>query len=121
MNIINGLLPKKIGKRGDRPVGKDHIEIQGAALSDAVQCVQQIDETLKTALVKGEALNDAMLGNVAWSGKNKKALLAFMDILLQYQRQMTTIAAKHTDSLNALQKHISSFSQTDEVSKIKGL
>jgi hypothetical protein len=102
-------------------MGKSHIEIKGAELGDAIQCVQKIDEALKDALVKGESLNDDLLGNAAWSGKNKKAFLAFMDIVLQYQRKMTTMTSNHADALQSLQKHISTFSQTDEVSKIKGL
>lgn len=101
--------------------GKSHIEIKGGELVDAIQCMQQIEEALKSALAKGEALNDDILGNSDWSGKNKKAFLAFMDIVLQYQRQMTKITTKHADSLKSLQTHISTFSQTDEVSKIKGV
>lgn len=102
-------------------MGKSHIEIKGVELGDAIQCVQKIDEALKDALAKGGSLNDDVLGNAAWSGKNKKAFLAFMDIVLQYQRKMTTITSKHADALKSLQKHISTFAQTDEVSKIKGL
>ncbi|MCO7127669.1 WXG100 family type VII secretion target [Sporolactobacillus shoreicorticis] len=102
-------------------MGKSHIEINGNELGEAIQCVQKIDEALKNALAKGKSLNDDLLGNAAWSGKNKKAFLAYMDIVLQYQRKMTTMTSKHTDTLKSLQKQIATFSQTDEVSKIKGL
>ncbi|WP_028983165.1 hypothetical protein [Sporolactobacillus terrae] len=83
--------------------------------------MQKIDEALIDALAEGGSLNDDLLGNAAWSGKNKKTFLAFMDVVLQYQRKMTTLTSKHVDTLKSLQKHSSTFSQTDEVSKIKGL
>ncbi|TGA99996.1 hypothetical protein E4665_03340 [Sporolactobacillus shoreae] len=100
---------------------KSHVEIRGAELNQAIQCMHQIDDALKTALSKGGALKSDIEVQGDWSGKNKKALVAYMDLLLQYQRRITQTVSKHAASLSSLEKHITAFSGTEEVAKIKGL
>ncbi|MDD9149863.1 MULTISPECIES: hypothetical protein [unclassified Sporolactobacillus] len=101
--------------------GNNQVEIRGPQLGEAIKCMKTIDAALHTALSQGEALKSDIDGQPDWTGKNKLAFSAFMDILLQYQRQVTKIASQHAASLQSLQKDIAAFSGTDEVSKIKGL
>ncbi|PEI72630.1 WXG100 family type VII secretion target [Bacillus wiedmannii] len=97
---------------------RQEIEIHGNEISTAISYAEQIEKGVKDSLEQAKALQ-AQVTCSRWSGKTRDAFVCYLELLIQYNAQIADTLEIQTRALKELDKSIHSFTNRDEVVKMK--
>ncbi|EUJ32218.1 WXG100 family type VII secretion target [Listeria cornellensis] len=98
----------------------DKVTIYGDKVGEAKALANQIDTSLSTTYTQAKNLKSYVNG-VSWKGKSKKAFVAYLDIIVQYHKDVKEAMEKQTKALENLEKYITAFDSEAKVREVKNL
>ncbi|WP_430536007.1 WXG100 family type VII secretion target [Listeria rocourtiae] len=98
----------------------DKVTIQGDNVGEAKKIANDIDKALETSYEEAKNLKD-YVNDVTWKGKSKKAFVAYLDIIVQYHKDVKSAMKEQTKALENLEKYIEAYDSESKVREVKNL
>ncbi|MHC5215118.1 WXG100 family type VII secretion target [Enterococcus sp. LJL128] len=96
------------------------IEIQGNELEEVIEAAETMKKGIGDTLTKAKSLK-AKVEATEWTGKNKKAFVAYLDLIYQYHEDLNKAMKAQKTAVKNLKSNISSFDNLSEPSKVRSL
>ncbi|KGL46534.1 hypothetical protein BMT55_14735 [Listeria newyorkensis] len=98
----------------------DKVTIHGDNVGEAKKIANDIDKALKTSYDDATKLKD-YVNSVTWKGKSKKAFVAYLDIIVQYHKDVKSAMKEQTKALENLENYIEAYDSESKVREVKNL
>ncbi|MBC2175198.1 WXG100 family type VII secretion target [Listeria booriae] len=98
----------------------DKVTIYGDKVGEARTIAKEIDIALKNSYDDATSLKSYVNG-VTWKGKSKKAFVAYLDIIVQYHKDVKSAMKEQTKALENLEKYIEAYDSESKVREVKNL
>ncbi|MBC1458186.1 WXG100 family type VII secretion target [Listeria newyorkensis] len=98
----------------------DKVTIHGDNVGEAKKIANDIDKALKTSYDEATKLKEYVNG-VSWKGKSKKVFVAYLDIIVQYHKDVKSAMKEQTKALENLEKYIEAYDSESKVREVKNL
>ncbi|MBC6310990.1 WXG100 family type VII secretion target [Listeria sp. FSL L7-1582] len=98
----------------------DKVEIYGDEAKEARKLAKEIDTALKNSYTDATSLQSFVHG-VTWKGKSKDAFVAYLDIIVQYHKDVKSAMKEQTKALENLETYIEAYDSESKVREVKNL
>ncbi|MBA3925727.1 WXG100 family type VII secretion target [Listeria rustica] len=98
----------------------DKVTIYGDKVGEAKAIAKEIDTALKNSYTDATSLQSFVNG-VTWKGKSKKAFVAYLDIIVQYHKDVKSAMEEQTKALENLETYIEAYDSESKLREVKNL
>lgn len=98
----------------------DKVTIHGDKVGEARTIAKEIDTALEDSYTEATDLKTYVDG-VTWKGKSKKAFVAYLDIVVQYHKDVKSAMKEQTKALENLENYIEAYDSESKVREVKNL
>ena len=96
------------------------VEIDGSKLNEAIVQTKAIKKSLDNAIASAEGFASKVSG-AEWSGSTKDEFQAFLDLIIQYHKDVCEAADKNVESLENLKKDMDQMMNEAIVNEVEGI
>lgn|SRR5690625_1667599 len=94
--------------------------IDESKLSEAKENANKIKNSVRRTEQYCETLI-SITSSSSWKGKSRDAFLTYLEIIIQYHRDLTSAVELQADALKNLEQYIGEFPQDSRVSKVRNI